>query len=86
MHIRYSTGQILEGIILSLTEDVARVAIKDWDDVAEFRMVAGRWISEEWEPVVFEFPSTSDSSCATEMQAPLWSDAAGGQAGSRYVN
>ena len=55
MHIRYSKGRVLEGIILSFTPDMARIALKGSDDAAEFQLVAGRWISEDWEPVVFDF-------------------------------
>ncbi|HUI57239.1 MAG TPA: hypothetical protein VLY04_19825 [Bryobacteraceae bacterium] len=42
--------------MLALTGDQLRVALKDRDDVAEFRLVNGAWISEDCEPVTFEFP------------------------------
>jgi len=80
MHIRYSNGHALEGVILSLAPNMARVAVRDRDDVAEFRLVAGQWLSEEREPVVFEFLS------APKFQAPVWSEPADLQVGSRYVN
>lgn len=56
MLIRYSDGRILAGILLALTGGSMRVAIKDEDDVAEYRLLSGRWISEDCEPVTFEFP------------------------------
>ncbi len=57
MLIHYSDGKVGQGILLSLRGNRMRVAIKDGDDVAEFRFVAGVWISEECEPVTFEFPT-----------------------------
>jgi len=56
MLIRYSDGRILAGILLALTGSIMRVALKDEDDVAEYRLLNGRWISEDCEPVTFEFP------------------------------
>lgn len=56
MLIHYADGRILVGIILALTGSVLRVALRDEDDVAEYRLVNGQWISEDCEPVSFEFP------------------------------
>src|SRR5690242_11675304 len=56
MWIRYTDGRILAGIILALHGDVMRVAIPNRDDVIEYRLLSGRWISEDCEPVMFEFP------------------------------
>jgi hypothetical protein len=56
MLIRYTDGTIRVGILLSLAGSTMRVAVRDEDDVAEFRLVSGRWISEDCEPVTFEFP------------------------------
>ena len=56
MLIRYSDGRILVGIILALAGSYMRVAVKDEDDVAEYRLLSGRWVSEDCEPVTFEFP------------------------------
>ena len=80
MQIRYSNGNVLEGIILSFTVNTARVALRDCDDATEFQLVAGRWISEEWEPVVFEFGETP------EVEAFPWFETAGEPLDSRYVN
>ena len=56
MLIRYADGKILVGILMALTGSYLRVALKDADDVAEYRLVSGRWVSEDCEPVTFEFP------------------------------
>jgi hypothetical protein len=56
MLIRYFDGTIRVGILMALTGSYVRVALKDEDDVAEYRLVSGRWISEDCEPVTFEFP------------------------------
>lgn len=33
-----------------------RVALKDTDDVVEYKLVDQTWVSEDCEPVTFEFP------------------------------
>jgi len=43
-------------VLLALTGQVMRVALKDTDDVMEYRLVNQTWISEDCEPVTFEFP------------------------------
>lgn len=55
MQIRYGSGRIVEGVMLRLTDTMARVAIPGEDDVAEFRQMSGHWISEELDCVTFEF-------------------------------
>jgi hypothetical protein len=55
MLIRYSSGCLFEAIILSLSSDSLRVARKDADDVLEFRLVNGVWLSEDLEAVTFDF-------------------------------
>jgi len=54
--IRHSDGTSQEGILLNLQGDMMRVAGKGSDDVLEFRMVRGKWISEDCDVVTFEFP------------------------------
>jgi hypothetical protein len=54
--IRHANGATRPAVILALAGDVMRVALKDSDDVAEYRLVKQRWISEDYEPVTFEFP------------------------------
>ncbi len=56
MEIRYADGRVQDGMMLALKGCVARIAFKDADDVAEFRLVNDQWISEDCEPVLFEFP------------------------------
>ena len=56
MWIRYTDGRVLAGIILALNGSMARVAIPNEDDVVEYRLVNDRWISQDCEPVTFEFP------------------------------
>ena len=56
MWIRCSDGRLLPGILLALIGDHMRVALPEMDDVAEYRLINGRWISEDCEPVTFEFP------------------------------
>ncbi len=55
MLIRYQNGDLFEGVILSLHGGVLRVALKDGDDVTEFRLVNGVWLSDTCEPVTFDF-------------------------------
>jgi hypothetical protein len=43
-------------VILALTGSVLRVALKDSDDVEEYRLVNQTWVSTQCEPVTFEFP------------------------------
>jgi hypothetical protein len=57
MLIHYADGRVLAGILLSLKGSEMRVAVKDADDVGEFRLVNGFWISEACERVTFEFPT-----------------------------
>jgi len=56
MLIRYSDGKTLVAVLLSLTGPVMRVALKNSDDVAEYRLTDGTWLSEDSHPVTFEFP------------------------------
>ena len=56
MLIRDANGHARPGVILALSGDVIRVALKDSDDVTEYRLVNQSWISEDYEPVTFEFP------------------------------
>jgi hypothetical protein len=53
--IKYVNGRVLEGVVLSFGDRVVRVAIKDSDDAAEFRMTHGVWVSEDCEVVRLEF-------------------------------
>jgi hypothetical protein len=54
--IHNSDGSTQEGILLSLQGDTVRIAGKGSDDVLEFRLIHGNWISENCDVVTFEFP------------------------------
>lgn len=41
---------------MALWGNVMRVALKGSDDLVEFRLQQNTWISEDCEPVTFEFP------------------------------
>jgi hypothetical protein len=56
MQIRYADGRVRDGMMLTLKGSVARLAIEDEVDVAEFRLVQDQWISEDCEKVAFEYP------------------------------
>jgi len=56
MLIHYTDGRVREGITMALTGGVMRVALRDEDDVVEFRLINDRWVCEDCEPVTFEFP------------------------------
>ncbi len=51
LRIRYRNGKVLQGILLALGDQNVRVAVKDSDDVAEYRLVSQRWVSEDCELV-----------------------------------
>ena len=54
--IRYSNGKILQGALLALGDQKIRVALKDSNDVTEYRLVSQRWVSEDCEVVTMGFP------------------------------
>lgn len=56
MLIRHAGGKTRPGVILSLTGSMMRVALKDSDDVEEYRLINQTWVSGQCEPVTFEFP------------------------------
>jgi hypothetical protein len=55
MLIRYRNGLLAEAVILSLTGSKMRVALKDADDVLELRLIKDMWVTEDGEPVTFDF-------------------------------
>ena len=81
MTIRYSNGYTVEAILLTHTQESMRVEIQGGDDVAEFREINGRWVSEDCEPVEMEFAWTrradapvvtvDDCICSQELAARL---------------
>jgi hypothetical protein len=56
MIVRNSSGNRQPAVILALTGGMMRVALKDSDDVEEYRLVNETWVSTQCEPVTFEFP------------------------------
>ena len=56
MLVRNANGRKQPGVILALTGGKMRVALKDSDDVEEYRLVNETWVSTQCEPVTFEFP------------------------------
>jgi hypothetical protein len=54
--VRNSSGTRHPAVILALTGGMMRVALKDSDDVEEYRLVNETWVSTQCEPVTFEFP------------------------------
>jgi len=80
MIIRYSNGTTVEGVTLSRTENVMRVALSGHDDVLELFQVNGLWITEDCEPVQIDRPvrathpiplSETDCVCSPELAAWL---------------
>lgn len=56
MLVRNASGKTHPAVILALTGSNMRVALKDSDDVEEYRLVDQTWVSGHCEPVTFEFP------------------------------
>jgi len=56
MFIHYADGSFHQGALLSLRGSTMRVAIAGFDDVCEFVLRGGEWVSERLEIVSFSFP------------------------------
>jgi len=56
MIVRVADGTKRAAVILALTGRIMRVALKETDDVTEYKLVNQTWITEDCEPVTFEFP------------------------------
>ncbi len=56
MIVRVANGTKRAAVILALTGRIMRVALKETDDVTEYKLVNQTWITEDCEPVTFEFP------------------------------
>ena len=59
MLLHYADGRVLVGILLNLKGNQMRVAVKDAEDIAEFMLLNGVWVSECCETVTFEFPTAA---------------------------
>jgi len=55
IYIHYSNGRVLQGVVLAFGDRVVRVAVKDSDDAAEYRLINRVWVSEDCEVVKMEF-------------------------------
>jgi hypothetical protein len=55
IRIYYNNGRVLQGVVLAFGDRLVRVAIKDSDDAAEFRLVNRVWVSEDCEVVRLDF-------------------------------
>ena len=58
--IHYSDGRVLQGMVLAFGDHVVRVAVKDTDDAAEYRLINHVWVSEDCEMVRMEFADGQD--------------------------
>jgi len=63
--ISFLPGFDVDGIVLSATGDTMRVAIRDWDDAAEFQYQDGSWVAENGDPVQFSYADSDaqDDDC-----------------------
>lgn len=76
MRICFRDGRSEEAILLAARDNAVRVAIRDCDDSAEFRLHNGQWLSEAnlpvhievWPESGFRHPGNSGI-CAPE---PVW--------------
>src|ERR1035438_5637276 len=67
MTIIYPNGTVRKAIVLSREEHEIRAAAAGCDDVLVFTRIQGTWISEELEPVTFEFE------WQRRVASPAWS-------------
>jgi len=56
MLVTDASGNKQPAVILALAGGVMRVALRNGDDVEEYRLVNQTWVSTQCEPVTFEFP------------------------------
>ena len=82
MLIQYRDGTTLVGILLSLKGGRMRVAVRDAEDVAEYLLINEFWISENGDPVTFDFPTAifeavgivPDQHNVSHRPGPMWED------------
>ena len=80
MLIIYASGLVQEAILISLRGTQLRVAPKDGDDLLEFNLVNGVWLSEHCEPVTFDLTlgvleSIGFKPGTHQVRAPSWTSA-----------
>ena len=88
MTITYPNGTVRKAIVLSHEDNELRAAAAGCDDVLTFTRVEGIWISEDLQPVTFEFewqrrvaspvPREEDCICPGELADRLISGLHGG--------
>jgi hypothetical protein len=66
--VNYENGRRLQGIVMTLGGEWVRLAIQGAEDAVEYRLVSGRWVSEDCEVVTFEF---KESGFAAEEPSEL---------------
>jgi hypothetical protein len=57
MFICYKNGSTREAVILSLAGTAMRVAQEGGEDVMQLNLVDGAWLTDDLEPVTFDFNS-----------------------------
>ena len=55
MTITYANGQTIKAAVVVRSENWMRLVLAGTEDVTEFNLVNGTWISEDCEPVQIEF-------------------------------
>jgi hypothetical protein len=63
--ISYLSGFNVDGVVLSVNGARLRVAIRDWDDAAEFRRCDGLWVSENGDSVEIDWLEPFEKSITT---------------------
>ena|SRR5579871_3405065 len=81
MTITYKNGTKMEAALLVRTDNSLRVAPKGADDVLQFTIVNGTWVSEDCEPVQIELEwqrrvrrpevTEADCTCSQELATRL---------------
>lgn len=65
--ISFRSGFDVEGVVLSFTGTRLRVAMRDWDDAAEFQCRDGQWFSENGDPVHIAWPESFRSATTESL-------------------
>lgn len=73
--ILYADGSARDGILVSIRGDELRILARE--DALIFRLLGGRWISEDSETVTFEFPLAARESAGMvpEYERPPFAEA-----------
>ena len=73
-------GFDVEGVVLSASANKLRVAMRDWDDAAEFLCRDGQWFAENGDAIRVNWPEPLGSIAAEKLfdratlqsQSPAW--------------